>query len=127
MENQFNLAYKEGTNVSIFDNESFLRLDIKVADKKREYDVLNNAIYENILGKQLYIAPLEYVLLGKIIHMGKIDDIQETELLEYQDVIDFLTIFYANKEKVDETLLKTKVKELKLEKTLEILLKINFE
>lgn len=29
--------------------------------------------------------------------MGNIDDIPDSELLEYQDVLDFLTIYHANK------------------------------
>ena len=126
MEDQFKKAYQEGTNISIFDNNSFLRLDIKVADKQREYEVLNNAIRENILGKELFIAPLEYVLIGKVIYLGIIDDILDSELLEYQDIADFLTLFYANREKINLTFLKDKIKIIGLETTLKRLLSIDF-
>ncbi|MHA1148470.1 MAG: hypothetical protein ACTSR8_09505 [Promethearchaeota archaeon] len=121
------MAYQEQTNISIFDNESFLRLDIKVADKQRELDVLNSAINEKILGQELYIASLEYVLIGKIIYMGKIDDIPDSELLEYQDVIDFLTIFHANREEVNFAFISSKVKQIGLDSTLNRLLLIKFD
>ncbi len=126
MEEQFRLAYQEKTNISVFDKKSFLRLDIKVADKKREHEVLNNAICEKILGKELYIASLEYVLIGKIIFMGLIDDIPDSELLEYQDIIDFLTIFHANKEKIDLSFLNNKTNQIGLKSTLDRLLQIKF-
>jgi len=105
LDDQFKLAYQEKTNISIFDKKSFLRLDVKVADKKLEHEVLNNAKREKILGKDLCIAPLEYVLIGKLVYMGLIDDISNSELLEYQDIIDFLTLFHANKENIDLTFL----------------------
>ena len=126
MEDQFKLAYQEKTNISIFDKKSFLRLDIKVADKKREHEVLNNAILSKILGKELYIAPLEYVLIGKIIFMGLIDDIPDSELLEYQDIVDFITLFHANKEKIDLSFLTNKTMQIGLKKTLDRLLQIKF-
>ena len=127
MEEQFGLAYQENTNISIFDNNSFLRLDIKVADKQRELDVLKNAIKEKILGQELSIASLEYVLIGKIIYIGKIDDIPDSELLEYQDIIDFLTVFHSNREKVDLTLISSKIKEIGLDSTLNRLLAMQLE
>ncbi|MBD3341487.1 MAG: hypothetical protein GF353_20455 [Candidatus Lokiarchaeota archaeon] len=127
MEDQFKLAYQEHTNISIFDNESFLRLDIKVAEKQREFDVLKNAIKEKILGQELSIASLDYVLIGKIIYIGKINDIPDSELLEYQDIIDFLTIFHANREKVNLTFITNKITEIGLESTLNRLLSIQIE
>ena len=127
MEEQIKMAYQEHTNISIFDNESFLRLDIKVADKKRELDVLKNAINEKIFGLELSIAPIEYVLIGKIIYMGKIDDIPDSELLEYQDIIDFLILFHANREKVNLALISSKIEEIGLNSTLKRLLSIHLE
>jgi len=126
MEDQFKIAYQERTNISIFDKKSFLRLDIKVADKLREHDVLNNAVLEKILGKELYVASLEYVLIGKIIYVGLIDDVPDSELLEYQDIVDFLTLFHANREKINLELINNKIKEIVLETTLNRLLTITF-
>ncbi|MHA1670159.1 MAG: DUF6036 family nucleotidyltransferase [Promethearchaeota archaeon] len=125
LDDQFKLAYEEKTNISIFDKNSFLRLDIKVADKNQEQEVLNNAKKEKILRKDLFIAPLEYVLIGKLIYMGLIDDIPNSELLEYQDIIDFLTLFHANKEKIDLTFLKDKAKQIGLKNTLDRLFSID--
>jgi len=124
LDDQFKLAYQEKTNISVFDKKSFLRLDIKVADKKHEHEVLNNAKREKILGKDLCIAPLEYVLIGKILYRGLIDDIPNSELLEYQDIIDFLTLFHANKEKIDFSFLHSKANQLGLKTTLDKLLSI---
>ena len=127
MRDQFEKAYQEKTNISIFDKKSFLRLDIKVADTQRELEVLNNAIQESIFGKKLWIAPLEDILIGKILYIGQIEDIPKSELLEYQDIIDFLTLFHANREKLDFKFLKTKAKDMNLEKTLKKLLEIELQ
>ncbi|NVM31203.1 MAG: hypothetical protein HWN65_20360 [Candidatus Helarchaeota archaeon] len=108
---QFQLGYREKTNISIFDNRSTMRLDVNIADKPEELEVLENAVQEDILGNNLAIAPLEYVLIGKILYMGKIDDIPDSELYQYQDVFDFLTIYHANKEKINEEFLNQKADE----------------
>ena len=115
---QFQLGYKEKTNISIFDKHSGLRLDVKIAHKFEEIELLKSAIQEEILGIQLFIAPLEYVLLGKLLYMGNIDDIPDSELYEYQDISDFLILFHANKERVNEAFLTKKAKEYKLDATL---------
>jgi len=115
MEDQFRMAHREGTSASVFDEKSFFRLDIKAVNNKRELDVLNNAISKDVFGLQIKIAPLEYVLLGKLLYMGNIGDIADYELLEYQDVVDFLTIFHANKNKINFSLLENKITEYGLD------------
>ncbi len=119
MEDQITMAYQERTNMSIFDKKSYLRLDITVANKKREYDVLNNAILKDLLGYNLRIAPLEYVLIGKLVYMGNIDDIPDSELFEYQDILDFLTLYHANKENINISLLENKTIDMRLKSTLD--------
>lgn len=59
--------------------------------------------------------------------MGIINDIPDSELLEYQDIIDFLTIFHANREKVDLAFISNKVKEIGLDSTLNRLLSIHLK
>ncbi len=127
MEEQFNKGYQEKTNISVFDKKGYMRLDIKVADRKREKDVLNNAVLNKIFGFSLYMAPLEYVLLGKIIFLGIINDIPDSELFEYQDIIDFLTLYHANKKNINLEFLKKKVDEMGLSLTLEKLLSLSFD
>ncbi|NVM36243.1 MAG: hypothetical protein HWN81_11665 [Candidatus Lokiarchaeota archaeon] len=127
MQDQFYKGYSEKTNISVFDKKSYLRLDIKFAEEQRENDVLTNAVQEKILGKNLLIAPLEYVLIGKILYLGNVEDVPDSELFEYQDVIDFLTLFHVNKEKIDFTLLEKKIKELGLNTTLKRLKEIKLE
>lgn len=58
--------------------------------------------------------------------MGIIDDIPDSELLEYQDIIDFLTLFHVNKEKINLNFLNDKIKEMGLKSTLNRLLAIKF-
>lgn len=126
MEDQFYKGYREKTHISVFDKKSYLRLDIKFAEEQREIEVLNNSIHVKILGKDLSIAPLEYVLIGKILYLGNIEEVPDSELLEYQDVIDFLTLFHVNREKIDLPFLEGKIKELGLNTTLKRLKKIKF-
>ena len=124
MEDQFKRAYQERTNASIFDKKGYMRLDVKIADKKREKDVLENAVLNKLFGYNFKMAPLEYVLLGKIIYLGRIDDIPDSELFEYQDIVDFLTLYHANKENVNIEFLKNKTSEIGLSSTLEKLLSL---
>ncbi|MGV9171955.1 MAG: nucleotidyl transferase AbiEii/AbiGii toxin family protein [Promethearchaeia archaeon] len=126
MSDQIKKAYREKTHFTIFDNKSFLRLDIKVAENPSEMEILRNAKSEKILESNLSIAPLEYVLLGKIIFLGNIEDIPNSELLEYQDIIDFLTLFNIHKEDVDLDFLMRKTEQIGLRKTLTKLIDIDF-
>ena len=118
MNAQIKTALQEGTHASIFDNKSYMRLDITIAHKKYEIDVLENAIKKKIFGCELFIAPLEYVLIGKLLFIGRIDDIPDSELLEYQDIFDFLTLYHSNIEDIDMVLLERKVKEIGLDSTI---------
>jgi len=126
MSDQLYKGYKEKTNVTVFDNRSYLRLDIKFAENEYDNEVIKNARQVNILGKSLLIAPLEYVLIGKIMYIGKIEDLPDSELLEYHDVIDFLTLFHVNKANIDLDFLKKKIKDLGLHSTLKRLIEIRF-
>jgi len=126
MKDKFYRGYREKTNIRLFDKKSYLRLDIKFAEEQREIEVLTNAVDVKILGKDLLIAPLEYVLIGKILYLGNIEDVPDSELLEYQDAIDFLTLFHVNIEKIDLTFLERKIRELGLNTTLKRLKKIKF-
>lgn len=57
--------------------------------------------------------------------MGLIDDISNSELLEYQDAIDFLILLHANKDTIDLTFLNNKSKQIGLKTTLDRLLSID--
>ena len=127
IQDQVNMGYQEKTQISVFDNKSPMRLDVKIAFKKNEKDVLKNANVENILGCNLSIAPLEYILIGKILYMGTVEDIPDSELLEYQDILDFLTIYNANKDIIKMDLVYKKIGEIGLLPTLERLLSIDLK
>ncbi len=126
MQDQVLMGYKEKTQISVFDKKSPIRLDIKVAFKRSEKDVLNNAVLRKIFGYNLSIAPLEYVLIGKVLYIGNINDVPDSELLEYQDILDFLTIYHANKKTINSDLIAKKINEFGLSSTLDRLLSIDF-
>ncbi|MHA1309743.1 MAG: hypothetical protein ACTSWR_11230 [Candidatus Helarchaeota archaeon] len=122
----FYRAYQEKTHITIFDNKSYYRLDIKIASKNIDYDVLNNAIKEQIFNFNLNFAPLEYVLIGKLLYIGNIDDIPDSELLEYQDILDFLVLYHANRNRINDDFLMKKVVEINLGPTLKRLISFKF-
>ncbi|MHA1269323.1 MAG: DUF6036 family nucleotidyltransferase [Candidatus Helarchaeota archaeon] len=122
----FYQAYQEKTHITIFDKKSYYRLDIKIASKNMDYEVLNNAINEQIFNFNLYFASLEYVLIGKLLYIGNIDDIPDSELLEYQDILDFLVIYHANRNKINDNFLMKKTREIGLESTLKRLISFKF-
>lgn len=122
LDEQVQWAFKEGTNASIFDKSSVMRLDIKIAKKPIDIEALNAGVIEHYNQMNLKIASVEYILLGKIWFLGDISDIPDSELLEYNDIIDFLNVFVNNKESCDLDWLKKKVSLMKLSSTLNRLL-----
>jgi transcriptional regulator NrdR family protein len=123
MENQIQMVIKEETNISIFDNESMLRVDLKLARGADEREVLQQAIDETYKGLKIRVAPVEQVLYGKILYLGDISDIPDAEMLSYGDIVDFITVFRRHK---DSNLdwLKSKVGLRGLDTTLQRLLKL---
>ena len=119
---QVRLAFEEGTNASIFDNLSVMRLDIKLAQKPIDIEALNSAVIEHYNKIKLKIASVEYILLGKIWFLGDISHIHDSELLEYNDVIDFLNVFANNEETCNLDWLRKKISLMKLSSTLDRLL-----
>ncbi len=124
MEDQFYQGIKEGTNITIFDNKSYFRLDLKIANNNRENELLDRAIMKKLFDLNILIPSLEDVLLGKILYIGDIEDIPDSELLEYQDITDFLTLFHANQESINLVYLKEEIKKIGLELTFNKLLSI---
>jgi hypothetical protein len=118
MEEQVNWAFHSGVNASIFDELSPMRLDVKIARKPIDVDALNSAEIEDYFGVPIKIASLNFILLGKIWFLGDISDVQDSEFLEYNDIKDFINVYLENKDRVDITVLKTKVDELGLGTTL---------
>jgi hypothetical protein len=73
-----------------------LRLDLKIARNADEIRVLNRSKIELIHGLQVQIATPEDILYGKILFLGDISDLNDAELLEFNDVLDFINVFEAN-------------------------------
>mgnify|MGYP006288537893 FL=1 len=113
---QAELGFSNDENVSVFDNESVLRLDLKIAKNADEIRVLNRSKIELIHGLQVQIATPEDILYGKILFLGDISDLNDAELLEFNDVLDFINVFEANNT-INSELIKKWAKSNNLEPT----------
>jgi len=58
--------------------------------------------------------------------MGDLNDESDSDLLSFGDVKDFLTLYYANKEKIDMKLLTKKALEMRIESRMKRLLSLKF-
>lgn len=124
MDDQVKYSFKEGFNLSIFDNQSIMRIVLKIAKKSDDIDALTDSreiTYENL---KIKIANIEQILYGKILYIGNIKGISEKELLQYNDVQDFITIYKTHESDINHELLKNKIKKAGLTKTLEIIKKL---
>lgn len=124
MQEQARMALKEGSNLSIFDNRSFMRIDLKLAKSHDELGALNSAMNVNYHNLTLKVASLEQVLYGKIRYLGNLGGIPEEELLEYNDVLDFVVIYNLKKDDIDLEGLRRKVEAAGLLDTLTRVLKL---
>lgn len=120
-EKTIQIAINDGTNVSIFDKRSVLRIDMKIASSSDEFEVLKNAIPENYKDNKIMIASVEQILYGKILYLGDISDISDEEFLEFNDILDFINV-YQRASSIDIKWLYSKVRKKELESTLDRLL-----
>jgi len=118
LEEQISWAFQSGVNASIFDELSPMRLDVKVARKAIDIAALKSSESTEYFGVHIRIASLNFILLGKIWFLGDISDISDSELLEYNDIKDFINVYLENKNHVDLMWLEEKVSELRLVPTL---------
>ena len=118
-------ALDKGYNISIFDNLSYIRLDIKPAKSTDEKEVLENAIKEEYHDMILKIASNEQILYGKLMYIGNIDDLSDEELVRFNDVLDFCVIYDKYKDSINLTWLRKKAEQLSLLNTLERLIAIS--
>ena len=116
IDDQVALALQAKKNISIFDESSILRVDLKLARELDEIEVLNQSVTELYKGMAIEVASTEQVLYGKILYLGDISNIPDSELLEYSDVVDFLVVFHQA-QSVNIQWLKTKAQSKGLEKT----------
>lgn len=123
MDEQILIAFNEKTNATIFDKNSVIRLDLKIAYNKDEQEVLAQAQQLIFKGIKLEIASIEQILYGKILYIGDISDVSRSDLLNFNDVLDFIAVFKRSSN-IDIEWLKTKVTKINLIETLEILLKL---
>lgn len=123
MDDQILMELNEKTNATIFDKNSVIRLDLKIAYKKDEQEVLAQAQHIIFKGVELEIASIEQILYGKILYLGDISDVSRSDLLNFNDVLDFIAVFKRSSN-IDIEWLKTKVTKINLIETLEKLLKL---
>ncbi len=124
MREQAKLALEEGTNLSIFDDKSFMHIDLKVAKSQEALTALNSSKDVNYNNLKLKIPPVEHILYGKILYLGDINNIAEKQLLEYNDVLDFIVVFKNKKAEINLELLRKMAESAGLTNTLNILLRI---
>lgn len=122
LDQQVELAFQADTNASIFDEKSILRLDLKIAKKSIDLITLENSQIIEYDQIQIRIASLEDILLGKIWFLGDISEITDSDLLNYNDCLDFFNVIQQNKENINFDLLHSKVKNLGYVDTLDRLL-----
>jgi len=119
---QINYALDEGYNISIFDKKSFMRLDLKIAKTSDEQEVLEQAQIEEYAGLKIRIASIEQILYGKILFIGVIDDLRDEELLEINDISDFIVLYDQYKSEINHKWLIEKLRQKNLLPTYERLI-----
>jgi len=116
MEKQLKMAIDEGFNTSIFFKDSIIRIDLKIAKNSDEIEVIKESETWNFQDIHFPIASVEQILYGKILYLGDIKDLSEDELLDFNDVRDFVNVYQSAKS-INIDWLKMKVKEKGLSET----------
>jgi predicted nucleotidyltransferase len=121
MEQQVKLALEANEQASIFDKESILRIDMKEATNPDEREAISTGRLETTSTFKIKIATPESILYGKIKYMGKISTVPDAELLDSNDVRDFIAVL-KNHPGIDLGWLHEKSKKIGHAKTLARLL-----
>jgi hypothetical protein len=100
---QAQYSLKENFNFSIFDSKSMMRIDLKLARSKFDLETLNSAEIALYQGIELKLASIPQLLIGKILYLGDVFEESDVDLLEYNDVLDFISIYklFNENEKID--------------------------
>ncbi len=93
MKDQLRMILSEGSNASIYLQGSVIRVDLKVAKNADEREVLVTAVQGNFQAIKFPIASIEQILYGKVLYLGDISDLSDEELLDFNDVKDFINVF----------------------------------
>ncbi len=93
---QARMGFSANESIPIFDTKSIMRIDLKVARTKEENDVLRDATVEILKNMNVRVARPEYILFGKLWYMGDVSDVEDKDLLQYNDVRDFIAVFRQN-------------------------------
>jgi hypothetical protein len=116
MDEQVKMAMNEGSSISIFDAHSPLRVDIKIARKTDDIDALKNGTWETYDDIKMRIASPELILFGKVLYIGDISTETDADLLEFNDVRDFINV-YMHSENLNMGWLNAKVAKKRLTET----------
>ncbi|MHA1646389.1 MAG: DUF6036 family nucleotidyltransferase [Promethearchaeota archaeon] len=116
MESQLRMAIDEEFNTSIFIKDSIIRIDLKIAKNSDEYEVIKESETWNFQDVHFPIASVEQILYGKILYLGDIKDLSDDELLDFNDVRDFVNVFQSAKS-INMAWLEMKVKKKGLSET----------
>lgn len=119
---QAQFSLDEHFNYSIFDTKSVMRIDLTLARSQLNRETLKTAVTEIYNGLPLKLASLDQLLLGKAIYLGDISDEADSELLEFNDVLDFITIYNTFEEKINSDNLIGRIDSPLIKKTLKRLI-----
>ncbi len=124
MREQAKQAFQENSNLSIFDKKSFLHIDLRLAKQSYELEVLDESRIVAYGSLRIKIPTIEQILFGKVLYLGNIERIPDKELLEFNDVLDFIIVFNIKKDQINHDLLHQKVETAGFLTTLKRLLKL---
>jgi hypothetical protein len=121
---QAKYSLEERFNFSVFDTKSAMRIDLKLARSDFDTETLRSAVSENYQGILIKLASIEQLLLGKAMYLGDISDEEDSELLEFNDVLDFITVYQIYKEKISVSTILDKIKSPNIKNTFQRLLEL---
>ena len=125
LDTQVQHALEEDFDFSIFDKRSTLRLDIKIAKSTNDLNALKLAREAHYHGLKIRIIPDELIFWGKIQYLGDIQSLTDRELLNFNDVLDFISIYNLYKQNININWLKAQAKETGLNSTLKRLIHLS--
>lgn len=113
---QAQYSLNENFNFSIFDSKSMMRIDLKLARSKFDLETLNSAETKLYQGIELKLASISQLLIGKVIYLGDVSEESDADLLEFNDVLDFISVYNLFFDKIDpqkilERLTSTEIKQ----------------
>ena len=117
-------AINEGSHLTIFDNLSSIWLDILFANGELETTTLESAVNIKIADFKIKGASVETYLISKLYFMKDIINEQNSVILEYKDVQDFMAVYVLQKDNLNEIRFLELIDRFRLRKVFDVILDI---